>query len=200
MPGLVSYSFLRCVAQPVRKFAYEKINLLLRATSCISVTPLQKHDKMIRSMDPVEVIWCEVLPSIVEFASKLLPPGLQNIVIHACYLSLIFFLVTSRSSAAVNSSGHQADVWLPHLCRKRPPTPNAPLTIFGITATACARSSNASGMRLSSARVRSCKTDAAFSSRSWVSLSTSSTLAFRFGLGRRPAGFRAALFLIRSLC
>ena len=94
MPGLVSFSFLRCVAQPVRKFAYEKINLLLRATSCISVTPLQKHDKMIRSMDPVEVIWCEVLPSIVEFASKLLPPGLQNIVIHACYLSLIFFLVT----------------------------------------------------------------------------------------------------------
>jgi hypothetical protein len=89
MPGLVSFSFLRCVAQPVRKFAYEKINLLLRATSCISVTPLQKHDKMIRSMDPVEVIWCEVLPSIVEFASKLLPPGLQNIVIHACYLSLI---------------------------------------------------------------------------------------------------------------
>ena len=85
MPGLVSFSLLRCVAQPVRNFAHEKINLLLRAASCISVTPLQKHDKMIAfSMDPVEVIWCEVFPSIVEFASKLLPSGLQNIVMHAC--------------------------------------------------------------------------------------------------------------------
>ena len=105
MPGLVSFSILRCFAQPVRKFAHEEINLLLCAASCISVTLFQKHDEMIPlSTDAVEIIWCEVFPPIVEFASKLLPSGLQNIVIHSCYLSLIFLFVTMRSCVAVNGS------------------------------------------------------------------------------------------------
>ena len=90
--------------EPVRKFTHKKIDLLLGTASGISVTPFEQHNQMISLLDMIEVIGCEVLPLVVEFASKLLPTGPQNIVIHACYLSLIFFFGTIRSSAATNGS------------------------------------------------------------------------------------------------
>ncbi len=47
MPGLVGFSFLRCFAEPIRKFVDEHINFLLGAASGVPVTPFEKHDQMI---------------------------------------------------------------------------------------------------------------------------------------------------------
>src|SRR4029434_114303 len=66
----------------------------------------------------VECIGCEMLPLIVEFASKLLPSGSQNIVKHAFYLSLISLFDTIRSSEATNGS----DVFIIEHTRSRHPS------------------------------------------------------------------------------
>jgi len=97
--------FLRCFAEPVRKFAYKKINFLLGSAPGIPVPLFEKHNQMISLLDAVEFIGCEMRPLIVEFSSKLLPSGPQNIVKHGIYLSLIFFLGTIRSNAVTNGSG-----------------------------------------------------------------------------------------------
>jgi hypothetical protein len=104
-PGPVGFSFSRCFAEPIRKFTDKEINFPLGAAARISVTPFQKHDQMIPlSLHAVDFIGRELFPLILEFASELLPSGPQNILIHSCYLSLIFFFGTTRSSAAMKGS------------------------------------------------------------------------------------------------
>jgi hypothetical protein len=117
MPGLCLIGFLRCFAEPIRKFVHKKINLHLGATPGKSVTSFEKHDQMIPLLDTVEFIGCEMLPLIVEFGSNLLPSSSQNIVKHAFYLSLIS--IRFRSSEATNGS----DVYIEHVRRRHPSRP-----------------------------------------------------------------------------
>jgi hypothetical protein len=77
---------LRCSEKSVPKFTEGQIHLSLGAPVCEAIPPFEKADEMVAfAFNAVKFVRCEVSPLVTDLSSKLLPPGLQNIVMHTLF-------------------------------------------------------------------------------------------------------------------